>query len=185
MERSAGERRREFEEEALVHLDALYGLGLRLIRGDEGRTEDQVQGACVRARSRDDYEPGTDCPAWLTTLLRNTFLDPYPRRERRPAGVGYDHDATGRSVSRHVRDEERDGEFFGRIVDDEVVEAIEDLEGAFRVPLVLADLEGFGHREIADALDVPVGTVDSRLRRARTRVQGKLYEYAREMGYVR
>lgn len=186
MARSPEQRRREFEEEALVHLDALYGLGLRLTGGDESRAEDLVQETCLRAyRSWDDYEPGTDCRAWLMTILRNTFLSEYRRRKRRPTPVEYDDEAGGRSVFAEVKGGDPEEEFFGRIVDDAVVEAIEDLDEAFRVPLVLSDLEGFGYREIADAMEIPVGTVKSRLHRARRRLQEKLYEYAREMGYVR
>lgn len=181
-----GEKREEFEEEALVHLDALYGLGLRLTGGDEARAEDLVQETCLKAyRSWDDFEPGTDCRAWLTTILRNTFISAFRRRKSRPTAVEYADEVSGRSVFGDVRDEDPAGEFFDRIVDDEVVEAIDDLDDAFRVPLVLSDLEGFGYREIADALEIPVGTVKSRLHRARRRLQEELYEYARETGYVR
>lgn len=178
--------RREFEEEALVHLDSLYGLGLRLTGGDESRAEDLVRESCLEAyRSRDDFEPGTDCRAWLTAILRDTFISEYRERESRTTPVEHEDEASGRCVFADVKEEDPAGGFFDRIVDDEVVDAVEELDDALRVPLVLSDLEGFGYREIADALGIPAATVRSRLHRARRRLQGKLYEHAREMGCVR
>lgn len=182
---SQSDRQRvEFREEALPHLEALYGLGLRLTGGDEARAEDLVQETVLKAyRAWDDFELGTNCRAWMMTILRNTFINEFRRKENRPARVEYD-EVEERSVYPEVEDSDPEGEFFDELVDEQVVEAIEDLEPEFRLPLVLSDLEGLSYREIAEALDVPVGTVKSRLFRARQRVQERLYSYAREMGYV-
>ena len=90
-----------------------------------------------------------------------------------------------RSVYPQLHEEDAEGGFFDRIVDQEVIRAIEELPEEFRVPLVLADLEGIGYQEISELLEIPVGTVKSRLFRARRRLQQRLYRYASEMGYIR
>ena len=90
-----------------------------------------------------------------------------------------------RSVYPQLHEEDGEGGFFDRIVDEEVIRAIEELPEDFRVPLVLADLEGIGYKEISELLEIPVGTVKSRLFRARRRLQQRLYRYAVEMGYIR
>lgn len=178
-------KRSEFEEEALVHLDALYGRALRLTGGDEARSEDLVQETVLKAwRAWDTYESGTNCKAWLMTILRNSFMNEFRRRKNRPAPVDYD-DVEERPVWSQLHQEDPAGEFFDRIVDDRVVEAIEGLPETFRVPLVLSDLEGLSYDEIAEQLEVPVGTVKSRLHRARRRLQGELYEYAKSVGFIR
>ena len=106
------------------------------------------------------------------------------REESRPDPVDYD-DVEERPIWDQLRQEDPAGEFFDRIIDDRIVEAIEDLPEAFRVTLVLSDLEGMSYEEISEDLEIPVGTVKSRLYRARRRLQKELYEYARSMGYVR
>lgn len=174
----------EFASEALVHLDALYGLALRLTGGDEARAEDLVQDAILKAyRAWDDFELGTNCRAWLMTILRNTFINDYRRRRRRPSPVEFD-EVEERSVFPEVRDEDPEARFFDQIIDDEVVAAIDDLPDEFRIPVVLSDLEGLSYQEVADSMGIPVGTVKSRLFRARKRLQARLYDYAREMGYL-
>lgn len=178
-------KRESFEAEALVHLDALYGLALRLTGGDEAEAQDLVQESILRAlRSWDSYELGTNCRAWLMTILRNTFINDFRRRQRHPSPVDYD-DVEERPIWPQLREEDPEAGFFDRIVDDRIVEAIEGLPEEFRIPLVLSDLEGLGYREIADQLDIPIGTVKSRLYRGRRRLQHELYEYARSMGYVK
>lgn len=182
---SGSSKRAEFEQEALVHLDALYGLGLRLTGGDEARSEDLVQEAVLKAwRSWDTYEKGTNCRAWLMTILRNTFINDFRRKKSRPTPVDYD-DVEERPVWAELKEEDPAGSFFDSIVDDEVVQAIEDLPDEFRVTLVLSDVEGMSYDEIAEQLEIPVGTVKSRLFRARRRLQKELYDYAVSMGYVR
>lgn len=174
----------EFEDEALVHLDALYGLARRLTGGDAARAEDLVQETVLKAfRAWDDFELGTNCRAWLMTILRNTFINQFRRRRRRPAPVEFE-EVQDRSVFEETKDVDPEGSFFDRIIDEEVVAAIDQLPAEFRIPVVLSDLEGLNYREIADIMEIPVGTVKSRLFRARKRLQKKLYSYAREMGYI-
>lgn len=182
--RTSQDKRAAFEREALVHLDALLGLALRLTGGDEPRSEDLVQETVLRAwRSWDNYQAGTNCRAWLMTILRNGFINKFRQRKRRPAQVEFS-EVQERSVFMDVADSDPEGDFFEEIVDDRVTEAIQELPDEFRIPLVLSDLEGLAYQEIAEIMEIPVGTVKSRLFRARRRLQRQLYDYAREMGYV-
>jgi RNA polymerase sigma-70 factor (ECF subfamily) len=175
----------EFEREALPHLDALFGLALRLTGGDEARSEDLVQDAILKAyRSWDRFETGTNCRAWLMTILRNTFINEFRRLKSRPTSVEFDEIAE-RPPADTLFEADPEGRIFERIIDDEVISAIEELPDDFRIPIVLSDIEGLAYQEIADLLEIPVGTVKSRLFRARKRLQVRLYEYAVEMGFLR
>ncbi len=184
MENDAAPKRKEFEREALVHLDTLFNVALRLT-GDKSDAEDLVQDTVLKAyRAWDKYEPGTNCRAWLVTIMRNTFINKFRRESRRPGTVQYDS-VEDTSVFEAVQDRDPEGSFFRFIVDAEVKQAIQDLPEEFRIPLVLSDIEGMSYAEIARVLEVPVGTVKSRLFRGRRRLQQRLYEYALEMGYIR
>jgi RNA polymerase sigma-70 factor (ECF subfamily) len=177
-------KREGFEQEALVHLDTLYNVALRLT-GNASDAEDLVQDTVTKAyRSWDKYQPGTNCRAWLVTIMRNTFINQYRRESRRPSAVQFDS-VEDISIFEEVQDRDPEGGFFHSIVDDEVKQAIQDLPEEFRIPLVLSDVEGLSYAEIAEILDLPVGTVKSRLFRGRRRLQQRLYEYALEMGYIR
>ncbi|MCL7971588.1 MAG: sigma-70 family RNA polymerase sigma factor [marine benthic group bacterium] len=179
------QKQREFEAEALVHLDALYGLALRLSGGDEPRAEDLVQESMLKAyRAWDRFEAGTNCRAWLMTILRNTFINQFRRQKSRPTAVEFEAVAE-RPSSDALFDADPEGRIFDHIIDDQVIAAIDDLPDEFRVPVVLSDLEGLSYQEVADLMDIPVGTVKSRLFRARKRLQKRLYEYAVEMGYLK
>lgn len=178
------EKKAQFEAEAMVHLDALYGLALRLSGGDEARAQDLVQESVLKAyRAWDDFELGTNCRAWMMTILRNTFINEFRQERRRPSPVDFD-DVAEHSTFESVMDADPEGSFFDRIIDDEVIRAIDELPDEFRLAVVLSDLEGLSYQEIAEVMDIPVGTVKSRLFRARRRLQQRLYSYAREMGYV-
>ena len=179
-----GAKRAGFEAEALVHLDLLVALALRFTGGDEAASQDLVQDTMLKAyRAWDSFESGTNCRAWLTTILRNTFINNLRRRQKRPASVAYEEVAE-RSVFAELTESAAEGGFFNRIIDEEVIRAIEELPADFRVPLVMADLQDMGYQEISELLDIPVGTVKSRLFRARRRLQRRLYAYAVELGYV-
>jgi RNA polymerase sigma-70 factor (ECF subfamily) len=178
-------RRREFEEEALVHLDALYGLALRLSGGDEPRAEDLVQEALLKAyRAWDSFEQGTNCRAWLMTILRNTFINQFRRQKSRPTDVEFEQVAE-RPHSPALFEADPEGRLFERIIDAEVIAAIDELPEEFRVAVVLADIEGLSYQEVSELMGIPVGTVKSRLFRARKRLQERLYEYAVEMGFLK
>ncbi|MCG8468362.1 MAG: sigma-70 family RNA polymerase sigma factor [Gemmatimonadetes bacterium] len=178
------DKRQQFETEALVHMDALYGLALRLTGGDAARSEDLVQDSLLKAfRAWDDFRLGTNCRAWLMTILRNTFINEFRSAQRRPTSVEYD-EVADRSVFAEVSSVDPEGNFFERLIDKEVIAAVDALPDDFRIPIVLSDLEGLSYQEISEIMEIPVGTVKSRLFRARKRLQRKLYEYAVEMGYL-
>lgn len=177
-------KREEFEEEALEHLELLYGQGLRLTGGDDARADDLVQKTMLKAwRSWDTYDLGTNCKAWLMTILRNTFINEFRKKKSRPEPVDYD-DIESRPVWSQLREAGPAEEFFDSILDDEVVRAVENLPDEFRIPVVLSDVQGMSYEEIAEQLKIPLGTLKSRLYRARQRLQEELFEYARSMGYL-
>jgi RNA polymerase sigma-70 factor (ECF subfamily) len=179
----AEEKRSSFEREALVHLDALYRVALRL-SGNPADAEDLVQEAMLRAyRSWDRFTLGTNAKGWLLTILRNLFINEYRRRRRHPETVDLDT-IEPFAVFENVQ-EDPQGAFFDRIVDDEVLRAVDQLPEVFREAVMLSDVEGLSYEEIATVLDVPVGTVKSRLYRGRRMLQGKLYQYAVSMGYIK
>lgn len=173
-----------FEREALPHLDTLYRVALRL-GGDPSRADDLVQETMLKAfRAWSQYRPGTNARAWLLTILRNTFINEYRKQKREPIPV--DIDLVEPYVARQAGpDADPEGTFFSRIVDARVLEAVDGLPPEFREALVLSDMEGLSYAEVADALEVPLGTVKSRLFRARRLLQKQLYDHAVEMGYIK
>ncbi len=178
------EKRASFEREALVHLDTLYRVALRLT-GSPADADDLVQETMLKAyRAWDQYEKGTNAKGWLLTILRNAFINEYRRRVRHPVTVDLDA-IEPFSVFAELQEEDPEGTFFDRIVDDEVLGAIDQLPEQFRETVVLSDVEGLSYEEIARLLAVPVGTVKSRLFRARRLLQAKLYDYAVGMGYIK
>ena len=175
---------RSFDDEALPHLDSLYRVALRLT-GDPSQAEDLVQDTMLKAyRSWRQYRPGTNARGWLLTILRNTFINDYRRRKLEP--VAMDLEAVEpHAIYRSVEDTDPEGTFFSRIVDEKVLEAVDALPPDFREVLVLSDMEGLRYAEIAEALQLPIGTVKSRLFRARRQLQSALYAHAVEMGYIK
>lgn len=180
----ADARRAGFEHEALVHLDALHRVALRLT-GNAADADDLVQETMLKAyRAWDSYQRGTNAKAWLLTILRHAFINEYRRRTRRPETVDVET-IEPFAVFPDVQESDPQGAFFDRIVDEQVLRAIDALPEAFRETLVLSDVEGLNYQDIGRILDVPVGTVKSRLFRARRLLQARLYDYAVEMGYIK
>ena len=178
------EKRQSFEREALVHLDSLYRVALRLT-GNPSEADDLVQETMLKAyRAWHQFQQGTNAKGWLLTILRHAFINEYRRRRRHPETVDLDT-IEPYSVFEQLQDEDPQRTFFDRIVDDEVLRAIDQLPEQFRETVVLSDVEGLSYEEIARMLDVPVGTVKSRLFRARRLLQQKLYAYAVGMGYIK
>src|SRR5215831_717043 len=180
--------REEFEALALAHVDALYSAALRLTK-NERDAEDLVQDTCMRAyRFFDKFERGTNIKAWLFKILTNTFINRYRRRVKERSVVeGIDRDAVHeRFVSRDATEVAANPEqyFFDRLLSDDVLRAIDGLPIDFRLVVILADLQEFSYKEIAEILECPVGTVMSRLYRGRKLLQKNLMSYAVEQGVL-
>lgn len=180
--------REEFEREALKHLDALYGAALRLTRSPSD-AEDLVQDAFVKAyRFYDRFEPGTNMKAWLFRILTNTFINKYRRttrerkvlegREAEPVGDGVMSRAAMRTLTDPVAEAHR------RLITAEIQEALDSLPEDYRVMIMLADVEELSYKEIATIVGCPIGTVMSRLHRARKKMQRRLIDQAIQLGIV-
>jgi RNA polymerase sigma-70 factor, ECF subfamily len=183
--------RERLEQAAIEHIDALYRTALRMTR-NAADAEDLVQEAYLRAfRSLHQFTEGTNLRAWLFRILTNTYINDYRRRQRRPASASldgieefylYDHLIDSRV---QPEDERPEDVVLQQLTVDNVTRSIEELPEEFRQVVLLADVEGFAYREIAEIVGIPVGTVMSRLFRARRRLQRQLYDIAVEAGIVR
>ena len=180
--------REAFEQEAVEHLNALYGAALRLTRSPSD-AEDLVQDTFLKAhRFYDRFEAGTNLKAWLFRILTNTFINKYRRRTReRDVLDGVDADPVGEGVmSRHamralsspVADAER------TLLAQEIQGALDTLPEDYRVMILLADVEELSYKEIAEIVGCPIGTVMSRLHRARKSMQKHLVAQAVELGVI-
>jgi RNA polymerase sigma-70 factor (ECF subfamily) len=181
--------KQEFEELALSHLDPLFSAALRLTK-NERDAEDLVQDTCMRAyRFFDKFERGTNIKAWLFKILTNTFINRYRRKVKEKNVVeGTERDAVhDRFISRDATDFAANPEqfFFDRLLSDDVLRAIDALPIDFRLVVILADLQEFSYKEIAEILECPVGTVMSRLFRGRRLLQKTLREYAEGEGVLK
>jgi RNA polymerase sigma-70 factor (ECF subfamily) len=171
-------------------MDAVFRFALRL-SGSQHQAEDLVQETFLRAfRSWDKYTPGTQCKSWLFTICRNVFLRQRERGQRHDEILLENVDRSSgpfevvNPIWVKAAEADPEGEFFDAIVDDVVLRHIHDLPEDYRTAVVLSDLEGLTYQEIAEMMDVPVGTVKSRLFRGRRILQSALYDYAVSMGYI-
>lgn len=185
---SPEEKDRIFKEEALPHLDALFNYARSISRSKQD-AEDLVQETYMRAyRYFDQYTPGTNCKAWLFTILRNLYNTNYKKYKTTPDEVHYESTEEIynqiKSTETAAIDRNPEEEFFENLLPDEIVEAIEDLPEEYRSCIILADIEDFSYKEIAEILDIPIGTVMSRLHRARNILKNKLVDYARDRGVI-
>ena len=179
-----------FSELAMEHMPALYSAALRMTR-NPADAEDLVQETFLKAyRAFDRYEDGTNIRAWLYKILTNTFINSYRAAKRRPEKADVE-DVEDLYMYRRLGELQAAGtgrsaedEVFSHFTDDEVKEAIESLPEAFRIAVLLADVEGFSYKEIADITDVPIGTVMSRIHRGRKALQKALTDFAEARGLV-
>jgi RNA polymerase sigma-70 factor (ECF subfamily) len=179
-----------FAEEALPWMDPVHRFALRLTHGDQESAADLVQDTFLKAyRSWHRFERGTSCRSWLFTICKNTHLkildQASTRREIPDADLDADVDAMGvLEVHEHASDLHLGGQLFDSALDRHVVEAIDGLPDDYRDVLVLSDLGDLNYSEISRVLDIPTGTVKSRLFRARRRLQERLIEYATDAGLI-
>jgi RNA polymerase sigma-70 factor, ECF subfamily len=172
-----------FSEEALTHLDTLYRGALRLTR-DPDKAQDLVQDTYVRAlRYQHSYQPGTNMKAWLFAIMRNLFWDRF--RASRPDDVSLD-DVGEFALYDTLKESSAipETEVLDQLAAAEVVAAVEKLPPLHREVVLLVDVEGFSYKDAAHVLGIPIGTVMSRLHRARQQLQKSLYDYALESGIV-
>ena len=173
-----------FADDAMPLMPSLYSAALRLTR-NPADAEDLVSETYLRAyRSYGTFTAGTYLKAWMYRILTNAYISEYRRRQRRPAETDLgdvDHmylyrrlgGDTASRLGRSVEDE-----LASLFTEHEVKQAVEDLPDYYRLPVLLADVEGFSYSEIAEILDVPIGTVMSRLHRGRKQLHKRLYDFA-------
>jgi RNA polymerase sigma-70 factor, ECF subfamily len=184
----ADEQHARFADEALVHLADLRAAATAMTRNPHD-AEDLVQETFTKAyASFQQYRAGSNARAWLLRILTNTFITGYRRRQREPLRVSLTgvedgqltRDWSGRGMAPRSAEETA----LDRLPDTPVIAALKDLPQDFRTAVYLADMEGFSYREVADIMRCPVGTVMSRLHRARRQLRGQLREQATERGIV-
>jgi RNA polymerase sigma-70 factor (ECF subfamily) len=179
-----------FAEQAMPLMDGLYGAALRMTRNPSD-AEDLVQETYLKAyRAFHSFQEGTNLKAWLYRILTNTYINTYRAKKRRPDETDLEEvedlylyrrlgGLEGATAGRSAEDELLD-----HLTDSEVKDALEALPEQFRMAVLLADVEGFAYKEIAEILDIPIGTVMSRLHRGRKAMQKQLYEYGKQRNLV-
>jgi len=177
-----------FEKELLPQIDSLYNLAYRLTL-DEDDSKDLVQETYYKAyRFIDSYQSGTNARAWLFRILKNSFINEFRKKIKQPHKIDYNEievnynresgDVFDKNIVVDLRIETVQD-----MIGDEITNALNSLDVDFRTVIILCDLEGFTYDEIAKILDIPIGTVRSRLHRARNILKEILKKYAKKMGY--
>jgi RNA polymerase sigma factor (sigma-70 family) len=184
-EYSETEKQSIFDAEFMPHINAMYNFAYRLtLERDDAK--DLLQDTYLKAfRFINSFEKGTNAKAWLFRILKNSFINDYRRKSKEPSKVDY------QEVEAYYNSEEVDRqitpdlrvESLTNMIGDEISNALNSLDVDFKTVIILCDLEGFKYEEMAKILDIPIGTVRSRLHRARILLKEKLSEYAKSMGY--
>jgi RNA polymerase sigma-70 factor, ECF subfamily len=188
-EKVAPEQGWNFEAQAMPFVDSLYNTAYRMTRNAED-AEDLVQETYFKAyRYYDKFEEGTNFKAWLFKIMKNTFINNYRRQQQAPPQSDFAEieesfeSQVSEEASGQIKSPEE--EFLENVLDEDVQRALDSLPTDYRMVVVLADLEGFSYKEIAEILEVPVGTVMSRLYRGRRLLEAAMLQYARDYGYIR
>lgn len=180
------QKQKDFDDEIIPHMDALYNFALRLT-SDPNDAEDLVQDTIVKAyRFFSSYEKGTNAKAWMFRILKNSFINNYRKTSKKPSQVDYDEVSSYYESIRADSTETSDLEslMFREMMDDDLSEALSHLPEDFRTVVLLCDVDGYTYEEIANMLDVPIGTIRSRLHRGRNLLKTELLEYAKKRGYT-
>lgn len=184
---SDAEKSEIFDNEFMVHVDPMYNFAYRLTF-DEDDAKDLVQDTYFKAfRFINSFERGTNAKAWLFRILKNSFINEFRKKSKQPAKVDYNEveqfynsDDAGSQITTDLR-----VETVQDMIGDEISGALNAIPVDFRTVIILSDLEGFTYEEMSKILDIPIGTVRSRLHRARNMLKEKLVAYAKEMGYAK
>ena len=183
------ERRQTFESLAFPHMDALYSTALRMTR-NQLDAEDLVQDVYLRAyRFFDKFEEGTNFKAWIFKILTNTFINRYRQKVREPQQMEFERVEYFYTEAEKERDDKYETRYdekrYADLFGDEINAALGKLSYDFRAVVILCDIEGFSYKEIAVIVGTPIGTVMSRLSRARQQLQKYLRDYAKQQGVVK
>jgi RNA polymerase sigma-70 factor (ECF subfamily) len=182
---SEPEKQEIFDKEFLPHIHAMYNFGYRLTL-DRDDAKDLVQDTYFKAfRFIESFQRGTNAKAWLFRILKNSFINDYRKKTKEPNKVDYQEVETyynSEDVDRQITSDLR-VDALKDMIGDEISNALNSLDVDFRTVIILCDLEGFKYEEMAKILDIPIGTVRSRLHRARQLLKEKLSQYAKSMGY--
>ncbi len=184
---SESEKTEIFDNEFMIHVDSMYNFAYRLTF-DEDDAKDLVQDTYLKAfRFINSFERGTNAKAWLFRILKNSFINEFRKKSKQPAKVDYNEveqyynsDDAGEQITTDLR-----VETVQHMIGDEISGALNGIPVDFRTVIILSDLEGFTYEEMSKILDIPIGTVRSRLHRARNMLKEKLVSYAKEMGYAK
>ncbi|CAB4665853.1 MAG: sigma-70 family RNA polymerase sigma factor [Actinobacteria bacterium] len=184
---SAQERNARFERDALAFTDQLYSAAMRYTKNPHD-AKDLVQDTYLKAFSSfHQFEPGTNLRAWLYRVLTTTFINSYRKGQRQPliADNEIEDWQLAKSAS-HTSDQGKSAEVeaLEKLPDSDIKRALQEIPEEFRIPVYLADVEGFSYKEIAEIVGAPTGTVMSRLHRGRKALRTLLTDYAKERGYV-
>jgi len=182
---SEKEKQDIFDQEFMPHIHSMYNFGYRLTL-DRDDAKDLVQDTYLKAfRFIESFQKGTNAKAWLFRILKNSFINDYRKKSKEPSKVDYQEVETyynSEEVDRQITPDLR-VESLKDMIGDEISNALNSLDVDFRTVIILCDLEGFKYEEMAKILDIPIGTVRSRLHRARNLLKEKLKSYAKSMGY--
>ena len=180
------EKQQKFENETVPHQDALYNYALKIARNADD-AQDLLQETYYKAyKNYHQFENGTNSKAWMFMILKNTFINNYRKMKREPAKLDYDEieDIYENIKSDQTKDNNLDLDFYNNLLDDELSAALSKIPSKMREVFLLCDLEGYTYEEIAEITDIPIGTVRSRLHRARKLLQDELFGYAKVNGYL-
>lgn len=179
-------RYNEFDELVVPMTDALYNFAMKMT-GSSDDADDLVQETMLKAyRFFDKFEKGTNIKAWLFSIMKNSFINEYRKQSKQPGKVDYDDISNfyENIKSNEVEFSHIVGDSFSDVLDDDITEALSSLPTDFQTIIILSDIEGYNYEEIAEFMSCPIGTVRSRLHRARKMMYSKLHDYASGKGFV-